>query len=38
MPAIASASVCAMVPATETGAIAPARMKGVTRRPWLARA
>ena len=38
MPAMASASVCAMVPASETGAIAPARMNGVTRFPWLARA
>ena len=38
MPAMASARVCAIVPATETGAIAPARMKGVTRVPWLARA
>ena len=38
MPAMASASVCAIVPARETGAIAPARMNGVTRLPWLARA
>ena len=30
MPARASASVCATVPATVTGDIAPARMKGVT--------
>ena len=38
MPASASASVCATVPATVTGDIAPARMKGVTMVAWLARA
>lgn len=38
MPAIASASVCAAVPATVTGDIAPARMKGVTMQAWLLRA
>ncbi len=38
MPASASASVCVAVPATVTGDIAPARMKGVTMQAWLARA
>ena len=38
MPASASASVCATVPATVTGDMAPARMKGVTIVAWLARA
>ena len=38
MPASASARVWVAVPATVTGAIAPARMNGVTRQPWLARA
>src|SRR6185437_10605589 len=38
MPANASASVCATVPATVTGDIAPARMNGVTMVAWLARA
>ena len=37
-PASASASVCVAVPATVTGDIAPARMKGVTMQAWLARA
>ena len=38
MPASASAKVCVAVPATVTGAIAPAKMNGVTRQPWFARA
>ena len=38
MPESASASVCAAVPATVTGDIAPARMNGVTIVAWLARA
>ena len=38
MPASASASVCAAVPATVTGDIAPDRMNGVTIVAWLARA
>ena len=38
MPASASASVCVAVPATVTGDIAPARMKGVTMQAWFARA
>ena len=38
MPASASASVCAAVPATVTGDIAPARMNGVTIVAWFARA
>jgi hypothetical protein len=37
-PASASASVCAAVPATVTGDIAPDRMNGVTIVAWLARA
>src|SRR5579862_5205670 len=36
IPASASASVCATVPATVTGDIAPARMKGVTIVAWFA--
>ena len=36
IPASASASVCAAVPATVTGDIAPARMNGVMRVAWLA--
>jgi hypothetical protein len=36
MPARASASVCAAVPATVTGDIAPARMNGVMSVAWLA--
>ncbi len=38
MPASASASVWVAVPATVTGDIAPARMKGVTMQAWPARA
>src|SRR5581483_7974752 len=38
MPARASARVCATVPATVTGDMAPARMKGVTIVAWLFRA
>ena len=38
MPARASASVCAAVPATVTGDIAPARMNGVMMVAWLLRA
>src|SRR5580692_4054721 len=38
IPARASASVCATVPATVTGDIAPARIKGVTIVAWFARA
>src|SRR5271156_5436896 len=38
MPDIDSASVCAQVPAIVTGAMAPARMNGVTRQAWLLRA
>ena len=38
MPASDSASVCATVPATVTGDIAPARMNGVTMVAWLLRA
>ena len=38
MPDSASASVCAAVPATVTGDIAPARMNGVMIVAWLARA
>ena len=38
MPASASASVCAAVPATVTGDIAPARMNGVMSVAWLASA
>ncbi len=38
MPASDSASVCATVPATVTGDMAPARMNGVTIVAWLARA
>ena len=37
MCSIASARVCAAVPATVTGDMAPARMKGVTITAWLAR-
>jgi hypothetical protein len=37
-PAKASAKVCATVPATVTGDIAPARMNGVMINAWLARA
>ena len=38
MPASASARVCAAVPATVTGDMAPARMKGVMMQAWLLRA
>src|SRR6185295_16018793 len=38
MPASASASVWLAVPATVTGDMAPARMKGVTMQAWFARA
>ncbi len=38
IPESASASVCAAVPATVTGDIAPARMNGVMIVAWLARA
>ncbi len=38
IPANASASVCVAVPATVTGDMAPARMKGVTMQAWFARA
>ena len=38
MPASASASVCAHVPATVTGDMAPARIKGVMMVAWLLRA
>src|SRR5882757_5923351 len=38
MPAMASASVCAVAPATVTGDMAPARMNGVIRQAWLLRA
>ena len=38
MPASASASVCAAVPATVTGDIAPDRMNGVMMVAWFARA
>jgi hypothetical protein len=38
MPARASARVCAATPATVTGAIAPARMKGLIMVAWLDRA
>src|SRR5258708_31991840 len=38
IPAMASARVCAVTPATVTGAIAPARMNGVIRQAWLLRA
>ncbi len=38
MPDSASASVCAAVPATVTGDIAPARMNGVMIVAWFARA
>ena len=38
MPASDSAKVCAAVPATVTGDMAPARMNGVTIVAWLARA
>ena len=38
IPAKASAKVCAQVPATVTGDMAPARMKGVMMVAWLARA
>ncbi len=38
MPASASARVCAQVPATVTGDIAPERMKGVMMVAWLLRA
>ena len=38
MPLNASASVCANVPATETGDIAPARMNGAVMQAWLLRA
>ena len=38
MPESASASVCAAVPATVTGDIAPARMNGVMIVAWLLRA
>ncbi len=38
MPAMASARVWAAVPATVTGDMAPARMKGVTMQAWLWRA
>ena len=37
-PASTSASTCVSVPATVTGDMAPARMKGVTMVAWLARA
>ena len=37
-PASASAKAWARVPATETGAMAPDKMKGVTITAWLARA
>ena len=38
MPLIASANVCANVPATETGDIAPAKMNGDRATAWLLRA
>ena len=38
IPLIASASVCASVPATDTGDIAPARMNGAVITAWLCRA
>jgi hypothetical protein len=38
IPASASASVCAATPAAVTGAIAPARMKGVSSVAWFASA
>ena len=34
-PASTSASTCVNVPATVTGLMAPARMKGVTMQAWL---